>query len=172
MWVLRLTHRSYRDKRISTHVALVARAFGALGLYYSGDRDIGFENKVFEVCSNWGGIFHLEYVRNPINVIKNWRMSNGKVVHLTMYGIPIPHLIDEIRGFDNVLVVVGSEKVDSKIFKLVDYNVSVTNQPHSEIAALAIFLDYYYRGREFFFEFEDAKYKVVPSERGKKVVKS
>ncbi|MGI0148094.1 MAG: tRNA (cytidine(56)-2'-O)-methyltransferase, partial [Thermoplasmata archaeon] len=30
--VLRLGHRPSRDKRVTTHVALVARAFGAAGI--------------------------------------------------------------------------------------------------------------------------------------------
>ena len=37
--VLRLGHRRARDKRISTHVGLVARAFGAQKIIYSGEKD-------------------------------------------------------------------------------------------------------------------------------------
>jgi len=34
--ILRLGHRKKRDARLSTHVALVSRAFGASKIYYSG----------------------------------------------------------------------------------------------------------------------------------------
>ncbi|HDN90942.1 MAG TPA: tRNA (cytidine(56)-2'-O)-methyltransferase, partial [Candidatus Aenigmarchaeota archaeon] len=37
--VVRLSHRKKRDQRVSTHVALVARAFGAEGIFYSGEKD-------------------------------------------------------------------------------------------------------------------------------------
>ena len=43
VYVLRLGHRPQRDKRISTHVALTARAFGAKGIYF--DR---YDKSVFE----------------------------------------------------------------------------------------------------------------------------
>ena len=37
--VLRIGHRPGRDKRVTTHVALVARAFGAGGIYIPGGDD-------------------------------------------------------------------------------------------------------------------------------------
>ena len=42
--VLRLSHRIRRDVRLSTHVALTARAFGASKIYYSGQHDSSLEN--------------------------------------------------------------------------------------------------------------------------------
>ncbi|WP_192806472.1 RNA methyltransferase [Saccharolobus islandicus] len=36
IYVLRLGHRPARDKRVTTHVILVARAFGAKGVYIEG----------------------------------------------------------------------------------------------------------------------------------------
>ena len=171
IWILRLTHRIDRDKRLSTHVALVGRAFGSMGMYYSGDKDKSLENKVKDVCDRWGGEFEILYVKDPIKLIENWRKNEGVVIHLTMYGVPLPNVIHDIRGMDNILVIVGSEKVDKKIFDLADYNISITSQPHSEVAALAIFLDYIYEGREFNFTFKNAKYRIIPSNRGKKVIK-
>ena len=35
IYILRLGHRPERDKRITTHVALTARAFGAKGIFVS-----------------------------------------------------------------------------------------------------------------------------------------
>ncbi len=170
VWILRLTHRIERDKRVTTHIALVARAFGANGMFYSGDRDVSLDNKMMDVCDRWGGDFKLVYVENPVDTVRRWR-EEGVVVHLTMYGLPLPNTIHKLRKHDNLLIIVGSEKVDPIFYELSDFNISVTNQPHSEIAALAVFLDYYYDGKEFELEFPGARYKVIPMERGKKVVK-
>ena len=49
-------------------------------------------------------------------------------------------------------------------------NIAIGNQPHSEVAALAVFLDRVLDGLVFRLEFEDAEIKVIPCERGKKVV--
>lgn len=35
IYILRLGHRPKRDRRVTTHVILVARAFGAKGVYIS-----------------------------------------------------------------------------------------------------------------------------------------
>ncbi len=171
VWILRLTHRVERDKRVTTHLALVARAFGAQGMYYTGDQDPSLEDKIRDVVERWGGKFSVEYVDNPVQLIRKWILEKGQVVHLTMYRMPLPDVIDDVRRHDKILVVVGSEKVDPVFFDLATYNVSVTTQPHSEIAALAVFLDYYYQGAEFKLDFPGAKYKVIPIEKNKKVVK-
>jgi tRNA (cytidine56-2'-O)-methyltransferase len=47
--------------------------------------------------------------------------------------------------------------------------VSVGNQPHSECSALAIFLDRYFEGKELERDFDGAKIKIVPKERGKAI---
>ncbi|MGI0005597.1 MAG: tRNA (cytidine(56)-2'-O)-methyltransferase, partial [Nitrososphaera sp.] len=49
------------------------------------------------------------------------------------------------------------------------YNIAVGNQPHSEIAALAIFLDRLHGGRQFKKDFAGGKMRVVPTEKGKRV---
>ncbi len=48
-------------------------------------------------------------------------------------------------------------------------NVSVTNQPMSEVAALAIFLDWFQQHREFEHEFSKAQVQIVPSRIGKEI---
>jgi tRNA (cytidine56-2'-O)-methyltransferase len=45
----------------------------------------------------------------------------------------------------------------------------VTNQPHSEVASLAVFLDRLFEGRELGREFTDAERVVVPQAEGKRV---
>jgi tRNA (cytidine56-2'-O)-methyltransferase len=163
VFVLRLGHRKERDKRVSTHVALTARAFGARGIYFSSRDDKLFES-VRDVVSRWGGDFFIEEA--------NWRKLlkdfNGLKVHLTMYGIPLPERIEEIKKHNRILVVVGAEKVPPEIYELCDMNIAIGNQPHSEVAALAVFLDRVL-GKTFNLRFENAIVEVIPSEKGKVV---
>jgi tRNA (cytidine56-2'-O)-methyltransferase len=164
--VLRLGHRPGRDKRISTHVGLVARALGADNLFYSGLRDSSMESSIQGVVRQWGGPFGVSHVRDWKSLIKEWK---GRSVHLTMYGMPVQKRIVRIRKENDLLVVVGGEKVPWEVFELADWNVGVTNQPHSEVGALAIFLHEYFQGRELSLRFRDARRRVVPQARGKKV---
>lgn len=168
-YVFRYGHRANRDHRISTHVGLVARAFGAFGMYYCGDRDEKLEEKIKDVVERWGGSFEVHYVKSWKSFVEKWR---GKVVHLTMYGIPLPDVIDKIRKLKKpILVFVGGQKVPGEIYELADYNVSVTLQPHSEVAALAVFLDRLYKGKMLKkAHFENAKIRIIPQEKGKKIV--
>jgi len=169
--VLRLGHRVVRDKRLTTHVLLAARAFGAAGVIYSGQRDEGLEKSIRRVVEIWGGPFQVEYRRDWRGVIEEWR-SRGEVIHLTMYGVPIQEVIGEIRrSRKDKLVVVGGPKVPAAVYELADWNVSITLQPHSEVSALSVFLHELFEGRELSKDFKDAKLKVVPQPRGKKVVR-
>jgi tRNA (cytidine56-2'-O)-methyltransferase len=89
-----------------------------------------------------------------------------------MYGININDKIEEIRKINSsLLVIVGSQKVEGWYYYNSDYNIAIGNQPHSEVAALAIFLDKLYKGEELNIQFSDAKLKILPQERGKKVIK-
>ena len=166
--VLRLSHRPERDKRISTHVALVARAFGADKIVYSGVKDEKMELSVRKVVEKWGGKFSIEFT-------KNWkefmRTFPGIKVHLTMYGEPVDKVIPKIRSRKDILVIVGGEKVPADVYGLADYNVAIGNQPHSEVAALAIFLDRFFNGKELAKQFNGAKQKIIPQPRGKKLVR-
>ncbi len=164
--VLRIGHRPQRDKRITTHVALVARAFGTDKVIIS-TKDEKIENTIKDVTSRFGGNFEI------ISGI-NWRHAirefPGIKVHLTMYGLPVDELIDKIPHDRDLLIVVGAEKVPRDVYDMADYNIAVGNQPHSEVAALAIFLDRYFHGKELKRDFEDAKVKVIPQERGKRAI--
>jgi tRNA (cytidine56-2'-O)-methyltransferase len=165
--VLRLGHRIERDKRLSTHCGLVARAFGAQKIIYSGQKDSGLEESISSVTKGWGGPFSIEHTESARKVIKDWE---GKSVHLTVYGMPVQEKIREIRKEKNLLVVMGGEKVPPEVYQEVDMNVQVTGQPHSEVAALAIFLHEYFQGKELEKKFRKAKLTVIPQERGKKVI--
>ena len=136
--ILRLSHRIRRDPRISTHVALVSRAFGADKIYYSGDHDSSLENSVNKIVKQWGGSFKIEYIKDPLKLIKS---SKSKIINLSMYGLPLENEISKIKKHKDLLIIVGSEKVPIEIYKLSDYNISVTQQPHSEVSSLAILLE-------------------------------
>ncbi|HID25255.1 MAG TPA: tRNA (cytidine(56)-2'-O)-methyltransferase [Thermoplasmata archaeon] len=163
--VLRLGHRIGRDKRVTTHVALVARAFGADKIFVDR-RDSKLEETIRDVCERFGGGFTIETDVNWRQVMRDWR---GVSVHLTMYGEPFDEVIDDIRRHSNVLVVVGAEKVPMELFGLADFNVAIGNQPHSEVAALALFLDKYTKGGWQRKQF-DGKIRIVPTKQGKQVV--
>jgi len=165
--VLRLGHRISRDKRLTSHVALTSRAFSADKIYYSGQKDGNFENSVNKIVKDFGGKFEVEYVKDALKLVKS--KENFKVVHLTVYGLPIQDKIKEIRKFENLFIIVGGEKVPIEFYDLSNYNISVVSQPHSEVAALAIFLDYYFEGKELRRKFKGGK-EIIPREKGKKVI--
>ncbi|MBU7043257.1 MAG: tRNA (cytidine(56)-2'-O)-methyltransferase [Theionarchaea archaeon] len=160
--VLRIGHRPQRDKRITTHVCLVARAFGADSVVVDTP-DTQLRETVDDVVKNWGGTFSLTF-QSWRTTLKSWK---GTIVHLTMYGMPVDEKIEEIREKDPLLVVVGAEKVPRQLYEQADYNISITSQPHSEVAALAVFLDRYFQGVQLQKDF-DGNLKIIPSD-GKKL---
>ncbi|MEM2214445.1 MAG: tRNA (cytidine(56)-2'-O)-methyltransferase [Candidatus Nezhaarchaeales archaeon] len=166
--VLRYGHRPVRDRRISTHLALVARAFGAHEAWFD-EKDENIEKKIYQVNKTFGGSFAAKTGVNVPSTIKELKMKGFCIVHLTMYGIPLPQVIGEIRGKDKLLILVGGPKVPKYFYEVADYNVSITNQPHSEVAAIAVFLDWLYEGKEFGLKFEGGKIEIEPSCRGKRV---
>jgi len=154
-------HRPQRDKRITTHVCLVARAFGADSIIVDKP-DERLKETVDQVVQQWGGTFSVTF-QPWRTVLKTWE---GTIAHLTMYGLPLQEKISEIRRLDHILVVLGAEKVPRAVFERADYNISVTNQPHSEVAALALFLDRYFQGTQLQKDFK-GKLKIIPTERTK-----
>ena len=171
---MRIGHRPERDKRITTHVGLVARAFGADGFILGDISDEKVTTSLRKVCEMWGrrdfqvvtGVSSKKYVRE-------WKERGGMVAHLTMYGLHVDDVIDEIRkALGDILVVVGAEKVPRYFYEVADYNIAVGHQPHSEVAALALFLDRLFEGRELHFIYSDAKIRIEPCSHGKKVVRN
>jgi tRNA (cytidine56-2'-O)-methyltransferase len=139
----------------------VARALGADAVIIDR-KDDTLKATVDHVTEQWGGTFSVKF-QSWRAVLDKW---TGTVVHLTMYGLPLEEKIAEIRKLDPLLVVVGAEKVPREVFNTADYNISVTNQPHSEVAALALFLDRYFQGTELQEDF-NGNLKIIPSERNK-----
>jgi tRNA (cytidine56-2'-O)-methyltransferase len=167
--VLRLGHRPGRDERTTTHVGLTARALGADSVVLADDA-AGRRDSVEEITDRFGGPFAARTTTDPVAFLNDWE---GTVVHLTMYGLPLQDIAGDVRGrFESgvpVLVVVGAEKVPFDVYEAADWNAAVTNQPHSEIASLAVFLDRLLEGRELDREWEDARQVVVPKAEGKDV---
>jgi len=173
--VLRWGHRP-RDYRLTSHLALTARALGAEGMILADVKDESIKKTVEKVVDRWGGPFFFEMGIPWKEVVKKWKNEGGIVVHLTAYGenIENSNVMDRIRktGKD-ILVIVGSQKVPSVFFseEVSDFNVAIGNQPHSECASLAVFLDRYFEGKELVKEFKNAKLKIDPLPRGKKVIR-
>jgi tRNA (cytidine56-2'-O)-methyltransferase len=167
--VLRIGHRLVRDDRVTTHVALVARAFGADTIYMAGILDRSINDTIAKVSQRWGGRFRVEVVQDWKSLVRAWKKEGGKVAHLTMYGINIDDMTERLRKESKILVIVGAEKVPQEVYSLADYNIAIGNQPHSEISALAIFLDRIFTGKQFKSMFPNANLKIVPTEKGKRV---
>ncbi len=174
LFILRWGHRPQRDARLTSHVALTARALGASGFLLSDTVDEHLKETVEKVSQSWGGDFMFEMGAKWRNIVRDWRAGGGVVVHLTAYGenVQTSDVLERIkRRGKNVLVIVGSQKVPSEFYQaeVSDFNVAVGNQPHSECAALAIFLDRFFEGKSLGKSFENAKLHIVPQERGKKI---
>jgi len=172
--VLRWGHRPARDARLTSHVALVARAFGADGIIISDVEDNKIRDTIGKIIENWGGAFTFEMGTPWKKVVRDWKANDGMVIHLTAYGenIQSSDVLGRIkRHGKNLLVVVGSQKVPSEFYykDVADFNVAVGNQPHSECASLAVFLDRFLEGNELTKAFGNGRMRIVPMERGKKV---
>lgn len=166
--VLRIGHRLVRDDRVTTHSALVARAFGAERIYMTGI-DESVSKTVAGVAKRWGGEFEVQVIQDWKGLARTWKKEGGKVAHLTMYGINIDDAIKKLHMEDRILVMIGAEKVPREAYDVADYNIAVGNQPHSEIAALAIFLDRMFKGKQLKKELAGGRLRISPAERGKQV---
>ena len=194
--VLRLGHRPGRDDRMTTHIGLTARALGADRAVFEPDATDAVST-ARSVTERFGGPFEAILAESPMGRLRDW---DGPVVHLTMYGLPVEETVEEVRaamadtddeddgdgeaatgdtgadsetgrdGGDGLLVVVGAEKVPFEVYERADYNVGVTNQPHSEVAALAVFLDRLFGERELERDWEAPDRRVVPQAEGKRVI--
>lgn len=162
--ILRLGHRLPRDCRISTHCCLVARAFGASKIYYSGQNDKEMEAVVKKTVKDFGGEFNIEYVEDEVKFLME-KKKKFKIIHLTMYGEDYKQFVQEKKDY---LIVIGGSKVPGVFYKESDFNFAVGNQPHSEVAALGIFLEFLNLKREF----EGGIIKVMPCQRGKNILSS
>ncbi len=169
--VFRFGHRRERDKRITTHCALVSRTFGADKMYYCEDEDDHLEESVKEIVEDWGGNFSVEFVKDWKKFLQEKRKTHF-LVHLTMYGT---NFEDFAKAFKkkpqkkDLLIIIGSQKVPTEIYQWADVNISVANQPHSEVSALALLL---YNLKDYKkIKFPKAKIVVKPNPRGKTAIR-
>ena len=174
--VIRLGYRVGRDPRINTHLGLVARALGANEFLVSGDKN----NKMFEtieqVTKTFGGKFKTNHLDSPIKWIRKYKSEEkeggvkGTVIHLTMYGEDYRKVVPNIPKNKPLAIIVGGAKVPASIYRMSDYNVSVGNQPHSEVAALALFLDKLQNGNSIDQKFSNPKLEIIPDLERKNVI--
>ncbi|MDD5163212.1 MAG: tRNA (cytidine(56)-2'-O)-methyltransferase [Candidatus ainarchaeum sp.] len=169
--VLRYGHRDIRDYRVTTHCCLVSRALGASKIIVEGNEDQNIRKSVEGVTKNWGSGFEIEFTDSWRKTITEYKKKKFFVMHLTMYGLPLQKQIRRMRKNKKILVIIGSQKVTAEVYQKADQNISVTQQPHSEIAALAIALDWLQKGKELEKKFKNPKIKIIPQEKGKKVMK-
>ena len=171
--ILRIGHRQWRAARVTTHVGLTARALGADSMLLAGS-DKHVKESIEKVTECWGGNFTVHNNIDWKKAILEWKKDGGKIIHLTMYGVSIQEALPRIHTDDKLLIIVGAEKVPSELYRIADLNVAVGNQPHSEIAALAIFLDRLSIKQgidSFTHNYPGGKCKIIPQAHGKKVIK-
>jgi len=166
--VVRIGQRVVRDDRVTTHVALVSRSFGAEKIFMT-EVNPEIKDTLDKINNTWGGNFVVEFIDNWKSVVKKKKEDGFKIIHLSMYGEKINEIQNQLRKEEKMLVVVGAEKVPREIYELADYNIGVGSQPHSEISALAILLDRIQDGEQFEKVFPDAKRKIIPTKNGKNV---
>ena len=159
--LLRLGHRLPRDQRTTTHCALAARALGAEKMYYTGDRDQEMEKGLNSLTSRFGGPFSVEWIGQEYKFLEKKKKEGFVVVHLTMYGQDFEKTVVKEK---KQILIVGGEKVPPELYQLSSYNISIGNQPHSEVAAIALYL---YKNFGIKKSFKDAQVEIQPSERGK-----
>lgn len=157
-----------RDDRVTTHVALVSRAFGASKIFMN-EINPEIKDTVSKVNRSWGSSFEIEYIEDWRRLLKSKKKS-AKIVHLTMYGENINDVAEKLGSEKDILIVVGAEKVPRDVYESADYNVAVGSQPHSEISALAIVLDRIQKGKQFDVKYDNARLEIVPTKNGKQVV--
>ena len=87
-----------------------------------------------------------------------------------MYGEDYRKVIKNIPIDKPLAIIVGGAKVPSSIYRMADYNVSVGNQPHSEVAALALFLDKLQDGKSIDQNFSNPKLEIIPDLERKNVI--
>lgn len=150
-------------------MCLTARALGADAVWVV-EKDVALERALAGVVERFGGPFELKTGVGWRKALEGFR---GVKVHLTMYGEPLDRALPKIRKAakgGRVMVVVGASKVPGEVYGLADFNVAVASQPHSEVAALAVFLDRLGEGAWARRKFKGGRVAIAPSARGKVVV--
>jgi tRNA (cytidine56-2'-O)-methyltransferase len=149
---------------------MVARAFGASELIFSSKKDPRLTKLVRSNNKKWGGSFSVGFEPDYMKVLDS--NNNYKSVYLTRYGMPLQDVIGTLRTYKNLVLIVTNKEAFGPAYTKADFSVSITAQPHSSVSAIAVFLHEFYSGRELAMRFENARYKVIPSEQGAHIEES
>ena len=117
--ILRWGHRVQRDVRLTTHVALTARALCASGFILADTTDSHIEETVTKIRQAWGGDFHFEMGTPWKRAVRDWKAQGGIIVHLTAYGenIQTSNVMSRIKAVGkDVMLLVGSQKVPGEFY--------------------------------------------------------
>ena len=68
--VVRIGQRVVRDDRVTTHVALVSRSFGAEKIFMT-EVNPEIKDTLEKINNTWGGNFIVEFIDNWKSVVKN-----------------------------------------------------------------------------------------------------
>ena len=96
--VVRLGHRQQRDKRITSHLGLTARAMGASHFVLCGDDDEKVLGTLADVTETFGGQFTAEHHGKPLGYLRHFAKQGGQIVHLTMY-LSLIHISEPTRPY-------------------------------------------------------------------------
>jgi tRNA (cytidine56-2'-O)-methyltransferase len=168
--VVRLGYRLGRDPRITTHLGLVSRAWGAQYFHVFGDEDSKLFTTIQQVNQRFGGSMECQHQKGLLRWMRNFQdpeQTNGVIVHLTMYGQDYKEVVSDIDTNRPIAIVVGGAKVPGEVFKISNFNASVGTQPHSEVAALALFLEALNSARNTVPKFANPELIIEPSADGK-----
>ena len=87
-----------------------------------------------------------------------------------MYGMPYKDITPTISTEKPIAIVVGGPKVPAEVFHISNFNIAIGNQPHSEVAALGLFMDKLMDGADISSKFSDAKFTIIPDSDSKNVI--
>ena len=93
--VVRIGQRVVRDDRVTTHVALVSRAFGAEKIFMT-EVNPEIKDTLEKINKTWGGDFTVEFIDNWKSIVKNKKKDGFKIIHLSMYGEKINSVQGEL----------------------------------------------------------------------------
>ena len=79
--VLRIGQRVVRDDRVTTHVALVARSFGAQKVYMN-EVNPEIEDTISSINKTWGGNFKIEIISEWKKIIMEKKNAAIKIASL------------------------------------------------------------------------------------------
>ena len=76
--VVRIGQRVVRDDRVTTHVALVSRSFGAEKIYMT-EVNPEIKETLDKINKTWGGNFEIEFIEKWKAIVKKKKEENFKM---------------------------------------------------------------------------------------------